>query len=231
MNKKINVVLAGYSTFNWELASQLRERVGGRLYLVLSERERAVEAGLMDGVVAVHGDLTETEVLDQLDLAHCHTFIAASREDQDNILAALYAKNAGVQHVYARTFEDKFTALLESLGVTPLQTSHIAAGWMAVRILEPAVAELVSLTHGEFDLAEIEAAQYPELIGCRLGNLQGEHLHIIAVAQKGEVYLSYTTVITPEAKLILIYNQRVKPRLQQELRQVAARAAKHSRQM
>ena len=61
--------------------------------------------------------------------------------------------------------------------------------------------------------------------------MQGEHLHIIAVAQNGEVYLSYTTVIAPEAKLILIYNQRVKPRLQQELRKVAARAAKHSQQM
>jgi Trk K+ transport system NAD-binding subunit len=45
----------------------------------------------MDDVVAVHGDLTETAVLDQLDLAHCHTFIAASREVQDNILAALAA--------------------------------------------------------------------------------------------------------------------------------------------
>jgi Trk K+ transport system NAD-binding subunit len=95
---------------------------------------------------------------------------------------------------------------------------------MAISILKPAVAELVSLTQGQFDLEEIQASDCAELIGCRLGNLQGEQLHIIAVAQENGTFLSYDTPIQPDSRLILIYNKQIKKRLHRELCRVAARA-------
>ena len=222
---KNNVVIVGYSTFSWELVSQLRGQIGGRLYFVLPDREQALEASLQENVIVIHGNLIDTEVLDQLDLAHCHTFIASSREDQANVLSALYAQNKGAQHVYARVLETKFMPLLNAVGITPIQTSHVAASFTAISILKPAVAELVSLTAEQFSLEEIRAANYPELIGCQLGHLQGEQLHIIAVAQGGQVWLNYNAVVTPDAMLIIIYNQQIKKRLHQELREVATRAA------
>jgi len=226
---KQNVVVAGYSTFAWALVLQLRGRIAGRLYFVLPDRDLALEASVYADVVAVHGEMTDTAVLDDLGLAQCHTFIAASREEQANVLAALYAQNHGARHVYARVFETKFMALLEAVGVTPLQTSQTAAAFTAVEILQPAVAELVSLTRGQFALEEIEASDYAELIGCRLGHLQGESLHIIAVAQNGAVSLAYNTVIQADALLILICNQQIKRRLPQELRKIAGQAAKRGR--
>ena len=225
MKNNFNVVIVGYSTFSWELVAQLRGQIGGRLYFVLPDREQALEASLQEDVIAIQGEIIDTEVLDQLDLEHCHTFIASSREDQANVLSALYAKNKGAQHVYARVLETKFTPLLNAVGITPIQTSHVAAAFTAISILKPAVAELVSLTAGQFSLEEIQAANYPELVGCRLGHLQGEHLHIIAVAQEGQVWLNYNAVIEPDAMLIIIYNQQIGKRLHQELCKVAARAA------
>lgn len=225
MNTKINIVVAGYSSFAWELVKQLRQRIEGRLYFVLSDHDQAMEAGLQDNVIAICGDMTDTQMLDQLDLPHCHTFIAGSREEEANVLSALYAKNCGATHAYARVFNTKFMPLLDVVGVKPLQTSHTAAAFMTVGILEPSVAELVHPTQGQFDLVEIDAAMYPEFIGCRLGNLQGEALHVIAVAQAGEIFLSYNTVIAPEAKLIVIYDKRARRNFPHALRKVAAQAA------
>jgi trk system potassium uptake protein TrkA len=225
MNQKRNIIIAGYSTFSWELMLQLKDQIRGRLYVILADRDLALEAGLHETVIAIHGDLTDTEILDQLDLATCHTFIASSRQEEANILAALYAKNHGAHHVCARVFEKKFMPLLDSLGIIPLQTSHIAASSMAINIVKPAVAELVSLTQGQFDLEEIQAAEHPELVGCRLGNLQSERLHIIAVAKEGHVQLGYDTLVEPDSVLILMFNHQIKPHLHQELRNVAARAA------
>ena len=199
MSAKINIVIAGYSTFTWNLASQLRGQISGRLYFVLPDWDQAMEASLQGDVIGVRGDITDTDVLDQLDLPNCHTFIAGSREEEVNVLSALYAKNKGAQNACARVFETKFIPLLESVGVTPIQTSHTAAAFMAIGILKPAVADLVSLTQGQFDLEEILAADYPELVGCRLGNLQGEQLHIIAVATGGISVLGYNALV--EAKL------------------------------
>ena len=96
---------------------------------------------------------------------------------------------------------------------------------MAIEILKPAVAELVSLTQGQFALEEIGAAEFSELIGCRLGNLQGEYLHIIAVAQGGNTWLGYNTTVKADAKLIIIYDKTIRKRLRQELRKVAVQAA------
>jgi trk system potassium uptake protein TrkA len=221
----MDVVIAGYSTFSWELANQLKTQIDGRLYYVLPDPEQAMEASMEGGIVAIQGDITDTSVLDQLDLASCHTFIAGSRQDEANVLSALYAKNKGVEYVYARIFEAKFMPLLDSLGIVPIQTSHTAAAFQAIEILKPAVAELVSLTQGQFALEEIGAAEFPELIGCRLGNLQGEHLHIIAIAQGGSTWLGYNTTVEADARLIIIYDMAIRKRLRQELRKVAVQAA------
>jgi hypothetical protein len=127
--------------------------------------------------------------------------------------------------VYARVFDVKLTHLLESVGITPVVTAHTAAGFMAVSILKPAVADLVSQARGQFELEEILAADFPELLGCRLGNLQGEQLHIVAVAQGDHTWLSYNTLIEEDCRLIIIYDRQIRKRLRQEIRRVAAGAA------
>ena len=224
MSAKINIVIAGYSTFTWSLASQLKGQIGGRLYFVLPDWDQAMEVSLQGDVIGVRGDITDTDVLDQLDLENCHTFIAGSREEEANVLSALYAKNKGAQNACARVFESKFIALLESVGVTPIQTSHTAAAFTAIDILKPAVSELVSLTRGQFDLEEILASDFPELVGCRLGNLQGEQLHIIAVATGGTSALGYNALVEADSSLIIIYDRQIRRRLRQELRKVASAA-------
>jgi trk system potassium uptake protein TrkA len=180
-------------------------------------------------VLGVRGEITDTDVLDQLNLADCHTFVAGSEEEEANVLSALYAKNKGARNVHARVFEAKLGPLLESAGITPIVTSLTAAASMAVSILKPAVADLVSLTRGQFELEEIRAADFPELVGCRLGNLQGELLHIIAVATNGETMLSYNTVVGANSRLIILFDRQVRRRLRQEIRRVAANARSRMR--
>jgi trk system potassium uptake protein TrkA len=228
MSAKINVVIAGYSTFTWDLAAQLRGQISGRLYFVLPDWDQAMEASLHGDVIGVRGEITDTDVLDQLDLANCHTFVAGSREEELNVLSALYAKNKGTQNACARVFETKFIPLLESVGVVPIQTSHTAAAYTAIGILKPAVADLVSLTQGQFDLEEIQAADFPELVGCRLGNLQGEQVHIIAVATGGETALGYNTLVEANSMLIIVHDRQIKKRLRQEIRKVASSAVQKS---
>jgi trk system potassium uptake protein TrkA len=224
----MDTVIVGYSTFSWELAEQLKGEVGGRLYFVVPDSEIAMEVSLGGNIIAIEGDLTDTAVLDQLDLDHCHTFVAGSREGEANVLSSLYAKTKGAQNVYARIFEAKFIPLLDSLGIIPIQTSHTAAAFVALRVRKPAVSELVSLTQGQFDLDEIQVRELPELVGLRLGNLQGERLHIIALAQGGQTWLNHNTVVERNAKVIIIYDKTIKRHLRQELRKVAAQAAERA---
>lgn len=221
-----SIVIAGYSDFTWALTSLLKDQVEGRLYYILADSDQAMEASLQGDVLGVHGEITDTDVLDQLDLADCHTFVAGSREEEANVLSALYAKNKGARNVYARVFEVKLRHLLDSVGIKPIVTSFTAAAFMAISILKPAVADLVSLTRGQFDLEEIRATEFPELLGCRLGNLQGELLHIVAVAKGDKTWLSYNTLVEADSRLIILYDRQIRKRLRQEIRRVAAGAAR-----
>jgi trk system potassium uptake protein TrkA len=218
-----NIVVAGLSTFTRSLVDRLADRVEGRVYFVVPDGDEAMEMSLTGTVIAVQGDITDTAVLDQLDLDRCDAFIAGSRDGEANVLAALYAKQQGVQRVYARIFEAKLTSMLSSLGVAALQTSHTAAAFTALGLLKPLVAELVAISpeKGRFQLEEIPVSSYPELVGARLGDLKGEHLHVIAVAQEGDIRLSSTTVVKPEATLIIIYDSEILKHLRPALRRIA----------
>ena len=79
---------------------------------------------------------------------------------------------------------------------------------------------------GQFELEEIQASDFPELLGCRLGNLQGELLHIVAVAQGSQTWLSYNTLVEEDCRLIIIYDRQIRKRLRQETRRVASVAAR-----
>jgi len=227
MQGKTNVVVIGDSTFSWSMVQKMRGKINGRLYFLLPEREQAIEASLLENVVALSGNLTDPQVLDQLELETCHTFIAGSREDDSNVLCALYARNKGAKNIYARVFETRFRALFESVGIIPVQTSEMAADFLSIRILKPDVAELVSLSQGQFDLDEIDVSRVPELVGCRLGNLQSDLLNTIAIAKDGKTHLGYKTTVEEGSKVLVIYERALGNNLIKELRRIAQIAKKH----
>jgi|GEM_PF-2153952 len=220
MSKKINIVIAGDSSFSWYLVNELKDEVAGRLYFVLEDKDQAIEASLLENVIAITGDITDTKVLDQLELAECHTVVIGSKEERANIMAALYAKKEGAQNVYARVFEEKVSNLLESLGVVPIITANTAASFSAVQILQPSVSRIVNLTEDQFGMAEIEADQYSELIGHRLGNLHSEHLHVIAIQNNQNIFLGYNHEVEVGSRLIAIYDKQIRGKLHQEVRKI-----------
>jgi Trk K+ transport system NAD-binding subunit len=227
MQKKLNLAVIGDSTFSWSMVQKLRGKINGRLYFLLPEREQAIEASLLDNVVALNGNLTDPQVLDKLDLETCHTFIAGSREDDSNVLCALYARHKGAKNIYARVFETRFHALFESVGIIPVQTSEMAADFLSIRILKPDVAALVSLSQGQFDLDEVDVSRVPDLVGCRLGNLQSDHLNTIAIAKEGKTHLGYKTIVEEGSKVLVIYERALGKNLIKELQQIAHVAKKH----
>lgn len=226
MGTRMNVVVAGYSNFSWNLIDQLTGQYSGRLYFVLPEREKAMEAGLDERIIAIHGDMTDPSILTQLHLDDCHTFVAGSRAEEANILSALFARENGVAHVYARIFDGRLRAMLESMRIIPILTSQTAAMQTAIEILRPAVADLVSISRGTFDMIEIQASDFPDLIGCAQGELQGEQLNIIAVVNQGEIDLSHHTLVQRDSNLIVIFRSEIRSDMKRELKRVAKNAAR-----
>jgi len=218
MQKNATVVVAGDSTFSWELVKQIHDQVTGKLYFVLEDRELAIEASALEKVIAVSGDLTDVELLEELPLDSCEIFVAGSKEERNNVLSAMYAKNAGSKRVFARIFSPKLENLLHSIGIEAILTSYTSAAYTAVNILQPNVAELVDLTGGQFDLIETLVAHVPELVQCRLGDLQGKEFNVVAIKSKAGITVDSNAIIHLEDTLIVIYNRSNRSRIEQILK-------------
>ncbi|MCD6476444.1 MAG: TrkA family potassium uptake protein [Anaerolineaceae bacterium] len=218
MHKNLTIIVAGDSTFSWELVKQLHNQVTGKLYFVLEDRELAIEASALENVVAVSGDLTDVELLEELPLDSCDIFVAGSKEERSNVLGALYAKNAGTSRVYARIFSPKLEGLLQSIGIEALLTSYTSASYTAVQLLLPNVAELVDLTTGQFDLIEIMVNNVPELDQYRLGDLEGKEFNVVAIKNDSGITVDSNAIIHLNDTLIVIYNRNNRGKIHQVLK-------------
>ncbi len=57
--------------------------------------------------------------------------------------------------------------------ITPINPQEYAAGSVALDVLRPLVSELVGVDKGEFELVEKQVSSYKNLVGKKIGLMQG----------------------------------------------------------
>ncbi len=125
--------MAGDSSFSWYLVNELKDEVTGRLYFVLEDKEQAIEASLLENVIAITGDITDTKSWTSWTWQSATPSSWVPRKSAPTSWPPYMPKKKR-PHVYARVFEEKVSNLLESLGVTPIITAATAASFSAVDI-------------------------------------------------------------------------------------------------
>lgn len=119
------------------------------------------------------GDGTKKELLEQVGLDNIDITIAASEDDDRNVIAALQAKRMGILQVIAIVQDPDYVGLLEENGVVA-----ISAPWATAAIVEnyldrPGVAELFEIGTG---VASLIGVIVPES-----ARVAGKHIHEIDI--------------------------------------------------
>lgn len=119
------------------------------------------------------GDGTKKELLEQVGLDNIDITIAASEDDDRNVIAALQAKRMGILQVIAIVQDPDYVGLLEENGVVA-----ISAPWATAAIVEnyldrPGVAELFEIGTG---VASLIGVIVPES-----AHVAGKHIHEIDI--------------------------------------------------
>lgn len=201
----MRAVVIGSSLFARELAKKLKKK-DHHIILLIEDKEAALEISAKDtGLIVVHGDPTDTEILEQLELDKCECFVSATESEETNILSALYAKNKGVAHIYVRTSNLKIERLLKRMGLIAVNSEKSAATSVSLDILKPLVSELVDVEKGEFNIIQKDLSNYKNLIGKKLGLMQGDFFVVLAVHNYDKFLFAADTVLEEGAKLIILY--------------------------
>ncbi|NMA93257.1 MAG: Trk system potassium transporter TrkA [Clostridiales bacterium] len=113
-----SVMIAGGGGTGYFLAKKLAD-FGVAVKLIEIDRDRCEWlSARLDGVLILHGDATDMNLLQDEDIADMDAFVAVTGFDEENLLLSLTAKQMNIKDVVAKVSRNSYASLMETLGVS-----------------------------------------------------------------------------------------------------------------
>jgi trk system potassium uptake protein TrkA len=121
------VMIAGGSAEGLFLAERL-EKNGIECTILDSDRRRCMElAETLPKSLVLHGDATDTELLEMEGVAGLDGYVAATSHDETNLLSALVAKSVGARKVVSLVEKFEYLPLVRKVGLDAAVSPRMSA--------------------------------------------------------------------------------------------------------
>ncbi len=150
------VILLGGGRTAELLAHRLADR---GVHVVIVERDpvRARElAEALDDVLVLEGEITDADLLEEVDIGRFEMVVALTGEDDANILACLYAKSSGAGETIAAVHRLALLGLLADAGVDVALSPRTATANGVLRFVRGGVAAVATFLQGDVEVLELE---------------------------------------------------------------------------
>ena len=199
------VMLLGGGRTAEMLARRLIER---RVEVTLVERslERARKlAETLDGVLILQGDITDAEFLATEGVGQSDTVVALTGNDEDNILACLFAKSQGVKEAVALLHRLEFLPLLRDLGINGALSPRTACANGVLREIRGGI-QVATFLDTDVEALEITLKANSKVEGRAISDLHlPKNVLIVAVvrAEGSEIGRAHTILSADDHLVIL----------------------------
>ncbi len=126
-----NIMIVGGGRIAYYLATLIAD-MGMKVKIIENNYERCNElAELLPHALIIHGDGTDEDFLHSENMSDMDAFVAATGRDEENLIAALLAKNSGVQKVVAKINRMNYANIIKNLDIDSIvspktiTTNHI----------------------------------------------------------------------------------------------------------
>ena len=140
----------------------------------------------------IHGDGTDPELLDEERMAASDAFIALTNRDEDNLIISLYAHQAGVPKVVAKSSRQNYTAIARSAGVESVVSPKQTTAGQILRMVRglqnskgSAMTALYRIAEGRAEAMEFLVSPNTQHLGIPLKDLKLKKGILIAVIVRG----------------------------------------------
>jgi NhaP-type Na+/H+ or K+/H+ antiporter len=159
----MRVIIVGGGTVGRALADRLEDR--GENVVIVEENEAVVENARNEGYTVEWGDGTDMEVLRGAGAENAKTIVAATRDDDSNLLVSQLVKaKFDTEKIIARVNDPDNVDAFEELGVNTIDSPMATAWAIDNQIERPALAKWITGVGGAGDVQEV-AVENEELIG------------------------------------------------------------------
>ena len=144
-----------------EMVARSMAEDGADVLIIESSRERAEQlSATLDNVTVLHGDGTDTRLLEEEDVGTYDLFAAVTSDDELNLMAALLAQRLGTERTAAIVQRPDYMPIYRQLGIDIVVSPRSAASDHILRFCRR--TELKSLTvlqNGQAEVLEITARE------------------------------------------------------------------------
>jgi trk system potassium uptake protein len=203
----MRIVIIGAGKSGLFLAQELKAEHDITLIESRYQRVEVVESMLPD-ITILHGDACEPEVLEHAKIGEADLTIAATGDDEDNLVVAMLAKHFGTTKVFARINHPRNEWLFtKDFGVdVPVSSTSVM---LSLVEKEVGFGDLVTLLRLQADNVSIDEITLPataESVGKSLAELSlPENAHIMAIinAEGGLTVAKGDTVLSAGDELLM----------------------------
>ena len=195
------------------------EKVGMKVRIVEVNGEKCLElADKLPDATIIHGDGTDTAVIESENLMDTDAFIALTNRDEENLLIAMTAQRAGVHKVVAKMNRPNYIAMTREFGLDSIfSPKEITANQISayVRTMDNdkgnSVEHLYQLLGGAIEAVEFTATAATRFLNIPLKELNPhsknpmslrEGILVAAIARDGKT-------IIPDGNTIILAGDRV----------------------
>ena len=181
------VMIIGGGKTGYYLAGKLSE-FGIAVKLIEKSKEHCYYLSThLDDVMVLHGDATDTSLLEEENLDEMDAFVAATGFDEENLLLALIAKQRGVEDVISKVSHQSYKDLIEKMGIDmALNPLDIVASTI-LRYIQGSKKIIASLLiQGQAEIMEIIASNEMKLANVPLKDVALPDGVLIAAIHRGQ---------------------------------------------
>lgn len=198
------VVIMGGGRVGLNLASLLVAD-GNDVVLIESDEDLCKSAASELDALIICGNGTDAKTLEEANISNADVFVAATGNDEANLLACVLVREYNVSKIIARVsnpdHEEAFTRVGVDVVVSPELT---AAGYLEKLITRPKIADLIVIGKGDAEILDIKVRN-EEIIGKRIEDISPTKDYIIvAVYENGEIIIPRADMILKESSRVLI---------------------------
>ena len=208
-----NVMIMGGGRIAYYLARYLEEMDVGVKIIEIDEKRCVQLTEMLPDALIIHADASAESVLHSEKLESMGAFISVTGRDEENLIAALLAKQYGVSKVVAKINRINFSAAIRNLGIDNLVSPKMTtANYILryVRGLQNAVDNPVKTLYRIMD-GRAEALEFVADANTSFVEIQLRRLHIkpgilvAAIVRSNEIIIpGGNDVIKPRDSVILI---------------------------
>lgn len=198
------IVIMGAGRVGLTLASNLVSR-GHDVTLIESDDSLCGNAASELDALVICGNGTDTRTLEESNVSDADVFVAATGNDEANLLSCILVKQFNIKKIIARLSNPDHEEAFKKVGIDDVISPELtAAGYLEKIITRPKVADLIVIGKGDAEILDI-TIKNKRVIGKRVGDISPtDRSIIVAIYKNGELTIPKSDMVLNEGDKISI---------------------------